>query len=431
MTVTSLQKQISYQSSKRPAIRTQTSFGSSKFLQTLGSNGSDAGIVTMSTSLAIMALRPLVIMMDKNATKEEKKYAASWIFGLSLVGFLAQAALKKPFDKLSLNIAKKVFKPENKEAITGMVEVIKFGLYNIAAVAYTYLNSRYIGKVINKLTHKEDKSAQNLTPEQQKKEKRKDKLILGTLIALGSFIGLNIIGRKLTGKPIASDAVAKAFRKTNEFLSTHSSLYRGFKESVKNMGSKIANFSKNKMGWFEKQGNIRDGWITRNMIANSIVRPVIALFSGQPYLAIRCFIDEGIGAGIMKFVGDPLTKMSIGPLKKLFGNPTNPQEIEGIKVLAGQLVKNVGILCIGLGILNNAMSKKVAGLLDKFKKTPPKEIEQKEEQYKELRKNFVPALAINQNTINNSSANNPNEWLNALNNSNINTEFVKFIRNRS
>lgn len=398
--------------------RIAPTFGANSFLETLGRNGSDAGIVTMSTSLAIMLLRPLVIMLDKNATKDEKTYAASWIFGLSAVGLAAQALLKRPFDKIAGNLAKNFIKTANANALNGATEVIKFGLYNAAAVVYTYLNSRYIGRVIDKFVKKPSNTQKPLTEEQKANEKKKDKIILGSFLAAGSFILLNVIGRKLTGKSIASDAVAKFFSKTNTFLDKNFKIFSAFKDFAKTKSDQLLVFLKNKTEWFAKQSNVRDSWITRNMLANSIVRPIIALLSGQPYLAVRCFMDEGVGALIMKLVGDPTTKAAVKPLSNLFGNPKSPLEIEGIKVLAGQLVKNIGILCIGLGLLNNSLSKKFVNMFSKNDNANQKDtIMQKEHSYKEFKKNYIPALAPSDRSIEPGKAKNMQEWLMAINSS--------------
>jgi hypothetical protein len=400
-------------------IKGSPSFGSNKLLTTLGKSGNDAGLVTMSTSLAIMALRPIVIMMDKNASKDEKVYAAAWIFALSAVGFGMQALLKRPFDRLAGTIAKNVLKLTGKKA-QGAAEMVKFGLFNIAAVGYTYLNSRYVGRVMdflsNKFTGKPfNKDKKELTPEQKKKEKKTDRVIYSILGSIAAFVGLNVIGRKLTGRPIASDALANGFKKMHGFLTKNSSVYNSLKTRMKNFGDKLAVWAnKPEMaGKIAAQADAGGSWITRNMMANAIVRPIISLLSGQPYVAIRCLIDEGIGILAMKGIGRPLANASIKPLAKMFKGPLNPTEMQGVKTLAEQLVMNVGVLCIALGFFNNAFSKKVVEFMNRFTKDD-KANEQNEKDYKDFRKNFIPAMGLNDN-IRVQSATNPQEWLLAIN----------------
>jgi len=397
------------------------SFGSSKLLNTLGKVGNDAGMVTMSTSLAIMALRPIVTLMDKNAEKDEKIYAAAWIFALSAVGFTAQALLKRPFDKIAAKVSKDVLKLTG-DAAKGAGEFVKYGLFNAAAIAYTYLNTRYVGRVMDffseKITGKPfRKDKKQLTPEEEAKDKKKDKMIFSVLGAAGAFIGLNMIGRALTGRPIASDALSKGIKSTVSFLQKNSGMFRKLQGSLGNLKGKMANWAQGHTSYFTKQATAGGEWITRNMMANAIVRPVIALFSGQPYVAIRCFIDEGIGILAMKGIGRPLSNAAAGPLTKFFqrgGAKLGKAELTGIKALSDQLIMNIGVLCIALGFFNNAFSKKVVSFMDKFKKNPD-ENKQNEQEYKEFRRQFIPAVSLNSGNLRVQHATNPEEWLSAIN----------------
>lgn len=403
------------------------------FLTAIGGKGNDAGLVTMSTSLAVMVLRPLVIMFDKNSSMEERIYAASWIFALSAISLAAQAAVYKPFSKASEAVAKNLLKLKDAKAIAGAAECVKYLLYNAMAIGITYINSRYVGKVMDAITMKlmgkkfSKEPDKPLTDEQKAKEKKKDKWILGTVGALAAFIGLNVIGRKFGKGPIASDAIKKGYRATVDFLTKNSGAFRNFKTFVKAKMDKLgqwANRSGSKFGsktWFAKQTEIGDGWILRNMLANMIVRPTIALLSGQPYVAFRCLVDEGLGAIIVKFGGDPIIKATKPLMNKLF--KATPEVLKampaaeagaiqkGIDIVTGQVVRNVGLLCIVLGFVNNFVSSRMTKILDKFnknKKAP------QEEQYQDFRKNFVPAASLSENNLQVAQAKSPTEWLSAI-----------------
>lgn len=423
---------------------------SSKFLTTIGGKGNDAGLVTMSTSLAVMILRPMVIMFDKNSSMEERVYAASWIFALSAVSLAAQAAAYKPITKASEAIAKNLLKLKDTKAIAGAAECVKYLLYNGMAIGITYLNSRYIGKVMDaislKLTGKKfSKEPEKPLSEQEKaKEKSKDKWILRSLGALAAFIGVNIIGRKFGKGPIASNALKSVFKSAGNFLTKNSGMYRNFKAFLKGKSDKLAqwaNRSGNKFGskaWFAKQTEIGDGWIIRNMLANMIVRPTIALLSGQPYVAFRCLVDEGLGAIIVKYGGEPIIKATKPLMNKLFR--ATPEVLskmpaaeanaikQGVDIVTGQLVRNVGLLCIALGFVNNYVSSRMNKLLSKFKKEAPEE-----QQYKDFRKNFVPAASLSEAQKMVTQAKSPSAWLSAINQTpqSDNQNIAQIIRNFS
>lgn len=425
---------VTFKGSSTPPVVTPQGPRAPKFLSYVGKNGNGVGLVTMSTSLAVGLLRPLVIMFDKNASKEEKIHAASWIFALSMAGFAMQAALLKPFNKLANVFAKDVLKLSAPKAIEGAASWANFFLFNAAAVVATYLNTRYVGRVMDAISQKffgkkfSKEPKKPLTEEQKKKEKRIDKMILGGAIALGSFIGLNIIGRKLTGRPIASDALAKGYKNTVNFLSKNSGLFRKFQGFIKAKGDGLAKWA-NRSGkgigtssWFAKEASVGDGWIVRNMIANTIVRPTIALLSGQPYVAFRCIVDEGLGALIVKFAGDPIIRQSKPLFNKAFR--VTPESLkaltpeaakyakEGINVITGQAIRNIALLCIALGFMNNFLSARMVKFLDKFKKDGGgKEAEQG---YKDFRQQFIPAISMSQERAQVYAATNPQEWLNAL-----------------
>ncbi|MGD9581548.1 MAG: hypothetical protein AB7V50_09255 [Vampirovibrionia bacterium] len=391
-----------------PATGTHTVPRGVNTLKSIGIKGNDAGLVTMSTSLAVMLLRPLVIMFDKNTTKEEKVYAASWIFALSAAGLAMQAALYKPFSKLANTLAKDLLKLKDPEAIKGAAESAKYVLFNGAAIVATYLNTRYVGRLMDaislKLTGKTftKKPEKEPTKEEITKNKRIDKIIMGSFAALGSFVAINLVGLKLGKGPIATKALKNGFNNTINFLKNNSKTFNKLTDALKSQTDKLAKWANNPNGkfgttaWYAKQANVGDGWIIRNMIANAIVRPTIALLSGQPYVAFRCFVDEGLGALIVKFAGAPIIKGA----KPFFNKAlrTTPEVLKhmpveesnaikkGVDVITGQLVRNVGILCVALGFMNNYLSSRMVKLLDKFKKP-----EQKEQEYKDFKQNFIPA----------------------------------------
>lgn len=405
---------------------------SAGILKSIGVKGNDAGLVTMSTSLAVMLLRPIVIMFDKNTTKDEKIYAASWIFALSAAGLAMQAALYKPFNKIATSLAKNLLKLKDPESIKGAEESAKYILFNGAAIIATYLNSRYVGRLMDKISIKltgkrfSKEPVKPLTPEQRKKSKRLDHFILGSFATLGAFIGLNIIGRKFGKGPIASDAIKNGFKLMGEYLTKNSKAFRNCTEFIKTKANSIATLVNNPNGkigttkWFAKQANVGDGWIIRNMIANGVVRPAIALLSGQPYVAFRCFVDEGLGMLIVKYAGAPIIKGSKPFINKLF--KTTPevlkrmpaQESEAIKkgvdVITGQLVRNVGILCIALGFMNNYLSSRMVKILNKFKHNKSQEVE-----YKDFKQNFIPATGLKQDQIKIALSASHQEWLKHLN----------------
>lgn len=401
-------------------------------LKSIGIKGNDAGFVTMSTSLAVMVLRPLVIMFDKNTTKDEKIYAASWIFALSAAGLAMQAALYGPFNKLANGLAKNLLKLKDPEAIKGAAESAKYLLFTGAAVIATYLNSRYVGRLMDtislKLTGKKfsKEPEKPLTQEEKDKSKRFDRMVLGSFAALGAFVGVNILGRKLGKGAIASKALGNAFKSTVEYLNKNSNMFKTFTGFLKNKANKIATFANrpgDKFGtskWFAKQANVGDGWIIRNMLANGIMRPTIALLSGQPYVAFRCFVDEGLGVLIVKFAGSPIIKGTKPLLNKLF--KTTPEVLKrlpakeseaikkGIDVITGQLVRNIGILCIALGFMNNYLSSRMVKILNKFKKS-----ETKEADYKDFKQNFIPAASLKNEVKKTALSESHQIWLNKLN----------------
>ncbi|MEW5820366.1 MAG: hypothetical protein AB1782_09260 [Cyanobacteriota bacterium] len=411
------------------------------FLEYLGKNGNGVGLVTISTSLAVGLLRPLVMMFDKNATKEEKIHASAWIFALSMISVGVMKGIIGPYTNFANKLAKDLFKLKNKEAIQGAAECINFVLLNATFIATTYFNTRYVGKALDwiseKLTGKKfSKDAdKKKSPDELKKEAKKDKMIFGALGALAVFIGLNVIGRKFGKGPIASDTVKKAFSSIGEFLSKKSTLFNNIKSSIATKKDQLAKWINRpgekfaSSGWFAKQTKVGDGWIIRNMIANTIVRPTIALLSGQPYVAFRCIIDEGVGAIIVKYAGGPIMKHAQPLVNKAFN--VTPQTLgklapesaklvqEGAKLTTGQLVRNIGILCIALGFFNNFMSSKMVKLMDKFKKD--KGGTEAEKQYKDFRKQFIPAASLKEQRENIRAARNPEEWLMAINNGPLNS----------
>lgn len=294
-------------------------------------------------------------------------------------------------------------------ARTGMSKAINFVTLMTALTGATYLVTRYLDKMMNftgKLLNidalknkteknKEEDSAQK-AENSEKTDKEKwnelDKTIFTGLGAIAVIEGANIAGAAIGKKNIGYQAVAGIFKGAKKvFDETAGRALKavnagGFLKSAAEKARNSGRFG-NILGKAKDSANVNDKWIERSVVFNLFARLAINLPTGQYYNATRDAVDQTMILGLAGMAEKTLINPAKKGLAKLFGvKEYNP----GINVIADQGIKNVMIIGVLMGFLNNAVSGRFVKMLEKTGLSKSK-AKDKEESYQEHRRRFIAA----------------------------------------
>jgi hypothetical protein len=227
-----------------------------------------------------------------------------------------------------------------------------------------------------------------------KKEKGKkkwglaDKTIFTALGGLAVIEGINLAGRFGKRKGIAYKAIGRVFKGINKKLKTGEKI-NGFAAPLVGKVRKGNGFKKF-TDLMAKQANVSDKWLERSVVFNLISRLAINLPTGNYYNATRDSVDQVMQLALMGAAGKTIVNPAKKGLAKRLGVPAYNK---GVKVIADHGIKNVVIVCGLMGLLNNAISHRALNCLKKIgigKGNTP----EKDNDYKDFRKRFVPALSL-------------------------------------
>lgn len=398
-----------------------TGVPSDKFITSIGKAGSNPLFPLIVSSIGAILFRVPIVAGDSKTPKEERNYAAAWLGAMSAIGLGIQLSLKKPIENLSENLSRKLLNiknptlPKQISAVAGGSNVVQFLSWVLVLNAANIVVTRYLKRGMDFLTEKfkgkdaVKKDEKPQTPEEKQKQKKIDIAIIGSLAAIGAFVGLNIIGKRFGKGPIATDAIKDIGKKLNQTLhisEKFSKLWLDTKNSISRLAQKDGftgkTFNKIDKGihWirsekgldcFARQANADDKWLDRNIIANMIIRPLILLPTGQYFAVFSSIINEALAllsiktAGkflvnkvtpstIVKAVGvgkEEAAKFAKGAITELTKGEAATLKANGIRIIVDQGIKNIGLICIGMGFLNNVISRNMLKII----KHPEKENE--------------------------------------------------------
>jgi len=376
-----------------------------KFLSSLGRQAQNPTFPLIVSSIGALLFRTPIIASDKKTPKEERTYAATWLAVMSAIGLGVQLALRKPIGNFSNKLAKgflNIKNPTTAQELTrvaGASKVFEFASWvatlntvNIVIARYLKRGMDFINENIKgKPASKNKASDEPSTPEEKVKQKKIDKSIFTAIALLAGYTGLNILGKRLGRGQIATDAAKKIGQKLNQAFDITGNMKHLWSKAKKSLNkvtldnSIIGKVAKNiqkagqwprtekGMDWFAAQANAPDKWLDRSILSNLIIRPLILLPTGQYFTIISSMVNEALALLSLKTAGNFLVKKATPKLVSALKIPVNnPGARTGAEVLVDQGIKNIGMVCIGMGFLNNIISRNM------LKKLKPMEDNNKE-----------------------------------------------------
>lgn len=287
---------------------------------------------------------------------------------------------------------------------TGVTKITNFVILMSTLTAGTYLVTRYLdpmmkfaGRTFNiKALQKgvePDKKADSENKEKKEKWGLFDKTIFAGLGALVAIEGANIAGKFFGKKNIAYQSIGKIFKGINEKLNVSQTIGRIMKKPMEGLRN-LAGFKdfQNKMA---EQANVNDKWVERSVIFNLIARLAINVPTGQYYNATRDVVDQIMPLALMRSAEKTIINPAKKGLAKMFGVPEYNQ---GVQVIADQGIKNLLIIGVVMGFLNNAISSRCIKVLEKTGLIESDK--EKEMNYMEYRRKFLTAQRLKEFKLN-------------------------------
>lgn len=255
------------------------------------------------------------------------------------------------------------------------------------------------------------------TPEQIAAKKRLDQTLIGAVAATAAFIGTNLVGRALNKGPIASNVVkdlSKSFVKMTHLDEAFKGLHKMISKQGKNVSQPLGNIN-----------NYTDKGVELSVGTNLIMRCGLLAQQGEWYALVRAVIDEVLALGLLKKVetGCKALQKPIANFMSEGGNQLGKNH-DGVKTISDQLIKNVAVVGIAMGFLNNIISGSIMMGYDAIKKLAGKgESQNPEDAYKEIQKQFTPIGALELNQDGRLLGNNTeiNTWLSEVQNKPVNS----------
>ncbi len=281
--------------------------------------------------------------------------------------------------------------------VSGTSKLIHFTVLLVSLNMATLLVTKYMKPVTNFIGEKlnieflKDKKAKkednNTNKTDSDKDKKKlgafDKGVIVSLATLALIGGANVIGKLVNKKNWGDIAVGKVAKTLNEKLH----IGQAFDKLLK----KPSEWARKKSDWLAGQANINDKWVERNVIANLFLRlgitaPTIPTNPNALYNTVRLVNDELMNITLLNAADKAVIKPASRGLAKSF--KTKPYN-EGVKVIVDQGVKNILLVCTVMGFLNNTLSHKVMGFMEKHGLGKKDKKENKEKKYQDFRRSFL------------------------------------------
>jgi hypothetical protein len=374
---------------------------------------------TIFNTSASLALKPPFILLDDETPSETKKHAALWEATDRTIALLSQLLIFPLLPVAGTILAKKAFKLTNPAAVNGAKHFTEFvfGTILLNTALVPYYNSKHLTSIINTISEK--MTGKKYMPEQEEKEKEnkeefykkihqffnnnpvKNVLTEEIPISTSSFKDKtnNILKILITPYTYPRDLLAgflsgkqnnKNSNETNDLATTLKKVINisiglaigalMLKKAGPAIGKKLENF-------FVKESNVSfNKNIARILFAEAIIKPMLILMNGDPYMAMRKFMDKILGVGML-YASNPLIKK----LTNVIANKYNMNQLSKNR-LSTALTAGIQvalILNIALTLINN----KITGRLFKhFNK-------EKEEEYENGYKYKLPTLSLTDNNF--------------------------------
>lgn len=412
---------------------------SANTLNTIYQIGKDPKAVTLWKNTATLAIKPPMIMLDNTTDQETKNHAALWEFSDRAIAIALQLMVFPLLPIAGKVLAKKVFQYSNKEAIDGTIRFTEFvlGTVFLNTLLVPFYNSKYLTKTINAVSEK--LTGKKLMPKQEEEEVRRTKEfneklrnfvndLTGennkeTIKDLNSaesvfnytqktfFKAVKAIKSVITYPKILLDkALTNIFSGIYETVSGNNDsnssentdsvrdkVYKGVK-LITNLvigGAALALLSKKyglKAGQYlekfmksEAHVSAREN-LFRLLLAEAMAKPILILMNGDPYMAMRKFVDKIMGISVILATNEPIKKLSkqIGKAHGL----TKPER-KGLKTA---LIMGIQV-CLLLNVVVTLINNKISGNI--FKKL----FNDKEEAYQKDFRSKVSLVSISQNSV--------------------------------
>lgn len=422
---------VAFQGSKESKILTQAAKLSTNSLAPM-----------FISTLGIMAFRPPIIWSDKKTPKNDRIFTGAWLFSLSAVSLGVFSALQGPINNAADKIALKTFglKTPAKETIkkfgnvfnaltneqttakgltkikqaNGLSKALAFlGLGVIVANTTTLLVTRYLERGMNKVSKKylgktaTGKPEKVETPKEKAKRQRTDKIIAGSLLSLVTLAATHKLTKNANGSSIVTKAINGAYNQVDKVLhlsdkgnNIANSIQKKSQDSNSKLGKMLKNFGSDvdpkilndnmkktleitdKLSEKELNGKLSQfnkghfDWTYASMATNVVTRPAILIPAKQYYSAANSTCSEGLSL-LSTMLVDPLVKKAMPYTRNLMGAKTDTEKV-GADFITNQLIKNIGIICIGMGFVNNTVSRGVLNLYKKISGTDKKADDKKQ-----------------------------------------------------
>ncbi len=357
------------------------------------SGGESPTLSILACTGGVLAFRPLLTLMDKNTSKEERKYNAAWITAISIInGGILLATLKslKGANNAVATALTKNIKSGGQEATkvkAGLNKLSEFilveGLMNVCSVGITRYLDRFVGKC-----KKDDGTQTKLTPQQKSAEHKKN-MFLGTVAAgVLALCALPLLPHKAKIARKISAGFSN-FAKNNKFIDAISN-----NSITKSIGKKVGAFPY---------------WSSISVLTNAIMRPLMLIPKKQYYAATYNFAAEFVTFGLLKMISEPfsaeygskISKAAVGRLAKMAGSKANAHDLSKAQKGFGTVFSlfNNAFVTVGLltAIANNYVTRGLRCVTKHFiKDDKTREKIDKEHHQEKTRSTFViPATSLN------------------------------------
>ncbi len=357
------------------------------------SGGESPTLSILACTGGVLAFRPLLTLMDKSTSKEERKYNAAWITAISIINGSILLGTLKSLKGLNAGVATALTKnikangQESAKVKAGLNKLSEFvmveGLMNLCSVGITRYLDRFVG---NCKTSDSDES--KLTPEKKAAEHKKN-MFFGTVAAgVLALAALPLLPHRAKISRSISAGFSK-FAKDNRFITAISN-----SSIIKGIGKKVGAFPY---------------WSSVSVLTNAIMRPLMLIPKKQYYAATYNFAAEFVTFGLLKMISEPfsakygsrISRGAVNKLAQMAGSKANSHDLAKAQKGFGTVFSlfNNAFITVGLltAVANNYVTRGLRCVTKHFiKDKKVHEKIDKEHQQERTRPTFViPATTLN------------------------------------
>lgn len=247
----------------------------------------------------------------------------------------------------------------------------------VATTAATAVVTKYLDNILDwgskKFTGKPFRSTPKTekTPDEVKKQKRTNIMMGGAAIATAGYLLTDAIGL-INGKGhIVSRPVLNGIK----------SAYKNLR--LENFGNNIRNKVHNGLKTLLKTGTADDAvaqltkhtdkGIEASIFINLGMRGLLLAVQKEWYALTKAGVDELLALTVLGKIGDPVAKAAKAPIAKFLSTEANKigKNNDAVKVIADQGIKNIVIIGVVMGFLNNIVTGGIHYAIEKIRGKKP------------------------------------------------------------